>query len=140
MLRWIRVLRVWDATRWATLLASAALIAVPGACSRSHASAQSETAPPLASGKAGAPGPSAESGSGKPFGAPCVGDAECAGGACFHKHVHDMHGAAEAGHEHKSDNDAVQADGYCSIRCTDDTDCPVPPTAGKCGGRGLCKQ
>ena len=130
-------------TRVEEFLALLLVLAFPAAgCSRSHASAKPETEPAaLVAGKDAAA--TTASGTGKPFGAPCVADGECAAGACFHKHVHDLHGAAEAGHEHrveKGENDAVQADGYCSLRCSDDGDCPVPPTAGRCGGRGMCKQ
>jgi hypothetical protein len=74
--------------------------------------------------------------SAKPFGAPCVGDAECAGGVCFHKRLK----GPDAGKERRGSNDAVEPGGYCSLRCNDDADCPVPPTRGKCGARGMCKR
>ncbi len=85
-----------------------------------------------------------EAGPPRPFGAPCVTDAECAAGACFHRHAH---GATDAGHDRRGKSegsegtaDPVEADGYCSIRCSDDGECPVPPTSGRCGGRGMCKK
>jgi hypothetical protein len=116
------------------------MLALAG-CSRSNAASRTDTeSSPLAAADAAQRPSTPEAGTGKPFGASCTTDAECAARACFHKHVHDVHGAAEAGHEHQGANDAVQEDGYCSIRCSDDGDCPVPPTAGHCGGRGMCKR
>jgi hypothetical protein len=116
------------------------MLALAG-CSRSNAASRTESSPLAAADAAQRPPtPAQDAGTGKPFGASCTSDEECAARACFHKHVHDVHGTAEAGHEHKGADDAVQADGYCSIRCSDDGDCPVPPTAGHCGGRGMCKR
>jgi hypothetical protein len=113
-------------------------------CSRSHAASRDDSEPSALAAADGAAraqeGGGGGGGAGRPFGAPCVTDAECAAGACFHKHVHDSHGAADGGHEHKIANEPVDADGYCSLRCSDDGDCPVPPTAGRCGGRGMCKK
>jgi hypothetical protein len=73
---------------------------------------------------------------GKPFGAFCTDDAECSGGVCFHKRVK----GPGAGRERRDSGEAVEHDGYCSLRCSDDADCPVPPTRGKCGARGMCKR
>ena len=73
----------------------------------------------------------------KSFGEPCVLDAECAGAACFHKRVKGEHAARES---RDAGEEAVERDGYCSIRCRDDAECPVPPTRGKCGARGMCKR
>jgi hypothetical protein len=72
--------------------------------------------------------PQAGAATGKSFGEHCVEDSECQGGVCFHKRI-----------KSRSD-DAVEHDGYCSMRCDEDSDCPVPPTKGKCGKRGMCKR
>ena len=56
--------------------------------------------------------------SGRPFGAPCAKDADCASKVC-------SNGKKGA---------------YCSIHCASDADCPSPPTAGACNGRGFCKK
>ena len=72
------------------------------------------------------------------FGGACVEDAECAGGVCFHKRVHEP--GRDAGHERRGENGPVERDGYCSMRCNDDVDCPVPLTRGRCGARGMCKR
>ncbi|HEY2516108.1 MAG TPA: hypothetical protein VGI39_34790, partial [Polyangiaceae bacterium] len=74
----------------------------------------------------------------KPFGAPCVADGECAGGVCFHKRIHEK--GADAGREQRGQDGPVEYDGYCSLRCNDDEGCPVPPTRGRCGARGMCKR
>ncbi len=72
-----------------------------------------------------------------PFGAPCVADADCATGVCFHKRLK----VPGIGRETRDGGDGpVEREGYCSIRCRDDGDCPVPPTKGKCGARGMCKR
>jgi hypothetical protein len=72
----------------------------------------------------------------KPFGVPCVEDAECAGGVCFHKRIK----GADAGPERRDVHpEAEEHDGFCSMHCDSDTDCPTPPTRGKCGARGMCK-
>jgi len=63
-----------------------------------------------------------------PFGGACTTANDCADGRCFHKHV--------AG----SDAGAVEAQGYCTLPCESDGDCPAPPTRGKCGGRRMCKR
>jgi hypothetical protein len=55
---------------------------------------------------------------------------------CFHKRLK----GPDAGKERRGSDDAVEHDGYCSIRCNDDADCPVPPTKGRCGARGMCKR
>jgi hypothetical protein len=80
---------------------------------------------------------SASAASGKTFGSACVEDAECAGAICFHKRL--KTGQA-LGPEHRGGNDPVEHDGYCSMRCDDDGQCPVPPTSGRCGARGMCKR
>ncbi len=74
--------------------------------------------------------------SAKAFGAFCVDDAECAGGVCFHKRLK----TAESGPERRGGGDAVEHDGYCSMRCAADADCPTPPSNGRCGARGMCKR
>ncbi len=106
-------------------------------CSRRAPSLRESSA--LASASAAIPAfaaPDASVVSGKAFGAACVGDSECAEGVCFHKRIK----APDAGKERRGANEAVQHDGYCSLRCTDDADCPVPPTKGRCGARGMCKK
>jgi hypothetical protein len=128
-----------------------AALALAG-CSRGDATPQRSSAPaPSAPGitapgqaasanvtlaVAPAAGGSLDAAAGKPFGAPCVGDAECAGAVCFHKRIK----GPDAGKEHRGGNDPVEHDGYCSLRCSDDADCPVPPTKGRCGARGMCKR
>src|SRR5580658_1344647 len=71
-----------------------------------------------------AAGPDAATG--KPFGAYCVADSEGAGGVCFHKRLK----VPDAGKERRGADDPVEHDGYCSLRCNDDADCPVPLTKG----------
>ncbi len=73
----------------------------------------------------------------KAFGAPCVVDAECGGSVCFHRRVKGAHAAHET---RDAAGEVVERDGYCSIRCSDDAECPVPPTRGRCGARGMCKR
>jgi hypothetical protein len=91
-------------------------------------------------GDAGAPSTSAPAASAavalKPFGEPCVDDSECGGQVCFHKRLK----APDAGPEHRGSRDAVEHDGYCSLHCEDDSQCPVPMTGGRCGARGMCKR
>jgi hypothetical protein len=65
-----------------------------------------------------------------------VSDAECADRVCFHKRIK----GPNSGKESRSNDDPVEHDGYCSIRCSDDADCPVPLTRGRCGARGMCKR
>jgi hypothetical protein len=120
----------------AALVAIAAIVASVAvvACSRGRtptAEPAAAAAEPLSS----APGADA-SGAGKPFGSPCLGDVECSGGVCFHKRVK----GPDAGHERRGADEAVEHDGYCSMRCDDDSQCPVPPTKGRCGARGMCKR
>jgi hypothetical protein len=96
---------------------------------------------PPAPSAASTVGPSALPGqmgadAGRPFGAFCTDDAECSGGVCFHKRVK----GPDAGRERRDSGEAVEREGYCSLRCNDDADCPVPPTRGKCGARGMCKR
>lgn len=79
----------------------------------------------------------------KPFGAACTADADCAAKVCFRKRAHpdgERGHASDAGHERRGADDPVEKDGYCSMKCDDDDDCPVPLTKGKCGGRGMCKR
>jgi hypothetical protein len=87
--------------------------------------------PSLPSSLAATPPPSA-----KAFGAYCVEDTECASAVCFHKRLK----TGNSGPEHRGANDPVEHDGYCSILCNSDADCPVPPTNGRCGARGMCKR
>jgi hypothetical protein len=110
------------------------------ACSRAPAAvdapkpavAQAET-PPDAHDAADA----ADAASGKPFGAVCTQDAECAQRVCFHKRIK----GADSGPERRDVRpEAEEHEGYCSIRCTTDADCPTPLTRGKCGARGMCKR
>jgi hypothetical protein len=57
---------------------------------------------------------------GKPFGAVCTANAQCASDVCF--------------------IGGMQS--FCSFRCTPATaakDCPVPPTSGVCNNQGYCK-
>ncbi len=57
-------------------------------------------------------------GKGKSFGVPCDSDGECASGAC----------------------NKGKKRTFCSIRCSSDSQCPTPPTAGACNDRGYCKK
>jgi hypothetical protein len=57
---------------------------------------------------------------GKPFGAACTVDGDCATGHCF------VGGMMS----------------FCTMPCTaatQATDCPVPPTSGTCNMKGYCK-
>jgi hypothetical protein len=82
--------------------------------------------------------PSAAPDSGaKVFGEPCVSDAECTGGVCFHKR---LKGPGSGRETRDAGAEPVEHGGYCSMRCDQDTDCPVPPTRGRCGARGMCKR
>jgi hypothetical protein len=106
-------------------------------CSRGTASTLEATALASAAVASPAVGPTGDAAATrKPFGEHCVEDAECAGGVCFHKRLK----GPDAGHERRGANEAVERDGYCSMKCEDDGDCPVPPTKGKCGARGMCKR
>ncbi len=115
-----------------------ALLGLVG-CSRGQPGALESTAQ-AAQPASAAPAPSSggrtDAGAGKPFGAACVEDSECAGTVCFHKRLK----TADAGKERRGADDAVEHEGYCSIRCNEDADCPVPPTKGRCGARGMCKR
>ncbi len=74
---------------------------------------------------------------GKAFGEACVTDQECAGAVCFHKRLK----GPDAGRETRDAGaEPVEHDGYCSMSCNTDADCPVPPTRGRCGARGMCKR
>jgi hypothetical protein len=81
-------------------------------------------------------GPAADAGGKKAFGGFCTDDADCTSNVCFHKRLK----TPDAGKERRGGNDAVEHDGFCSMKCDDDGDCPVPPTKGKCGARGMCKR
>jgi hypothetical protein len=101
-----------------SVLCAAFLVTVI-ACSRSNAS----SAAPDATASAG----SALDVGNEMFGEPCVSDSECAGGVCFRKRIR------------VGDADTSAHDGYCSMPCDADTDCPVLLTSGRCG-RGRCKR
>jgi hypothetical protein len=74
---------------------------------------------------------------GKAFGDPCTADAECASAVCFHKRIK----GPDAGRETRAGgSEPLEHDGYCSMGCNDDRDCPAPPTRGRCGARGMCKR
>jgi hypothetical protein len=61
---------------------------------------------------------SADSGAGGNFGDVCAKDADCKSKACF-----------------------IGGQGnYCSILCTTNAQCPVPPTSGVCNPKGYCKK
>jgi hypothetical protein len=114
-----------------TLLAGMVLLP---ACSRSGAQAERSDAVAPATIEAATTAVIAGQ---KAFGAPCVVDAECAGAVCFHKRARGEPAARET---RDAGDEAVEHDGYCSLRCRDDAECPVPPTRGKCGARGMCKR
>jgi molybdate transport system substrate-binding protein len=78
----------------------------------------------------------ADAAAAKPFGAFCTSDAECAGGVCFHKRLAER---AEGRESRDAGQEALEDTGFCSMRCTEDRDCPTPPTSGHCGARGMCK-
>jgi hypothetical protein len=101
-----------------------------------ESSALASAATPASAAPSPAPSARPDASAGRPFGSPCVDDAECSGGVCFHKRIK----GPDAGHERRGANEAVEHDGYCSLRCNDDAECPVPPTKGKCGARGMCKR
>lgn len=64
---------------------------------------------------------SVDGGTNLPFGDPCTADGNCASNVCF------MGGMGS----------------YCSLHCmvaTQATDCPSPPTSGRCNGMGYCKK
>ena len=110
-------------------------------CSRGNAATLETSALASAAASASAkpapvPSASIDASSGKPFGAPCFVDTECAAAVCFHKRIK----GPDAGPERRGASEAVEHEGYCSIRCNDDADCPVPPTKGRCGARGMCKR
>jgi hypothetical protein len=107
------------------------------ACSKGNAATLEPSALASAAVSASpAPKPMPDASAGKPFGAPCVADSECAGAVCFHKRLK----GPDAGKERRGADEAVEHDGYCSLKCNDDADCPVPPTKGRCGARGMCKR
>jgi hypothetical protein len=105
---------------------------LPFGCSRAHGTSVDGGSPsPPGSTAAATPSTSA-----KAFGAYCVEDTECASAVCFHKRLK----TGNQGPEHRGANDAVERDGFCSMSCNSDADCPVPPTNGRCGARGMCKR
>ena len=118
------------AMRLSFVAALAALLA----CSRSPAAAVDggATSTGLAAPTAAPSAPP----SGKTFGEYCVEDRECASTLCFHKRLKTGNQAPER----RDADDAVEHDGYCSMSCNSDADCPVPPTKGRCGARGMCKR
>jgi hypothetical protein len=118
---------------WNAALAIGLALGV-AACSRSQAATRQE--PPTTSAPTPLGATSAAADAGKPFGAFCVTDSECSGAVCFHKRLK----TPDAGRERRGADDPVEHDGYCSLRCNDDKDCPVPPSSGKCGARGMCKR
>lgn len=110
-------------------------------CSRSHAAEAGQPSPTNSAATGASPVPSASSASPTPagpkaFGVACVDDSECQGGVCFHKRLK----TARSSPERRGADDPVEHDGYCSIRCDDDSQCPVPLTKGRCGARGMCKR
>jgi hypothetical protein len=111
----------------------AAAVLSLAACSRSEAAPAASTTASSAATTATAVSSSAGL---KAFGSSCVDDAECRDAVCFHKRLK----TGQSGPEHRGGNDAVEHDGYCSIRCDDDAQCPVPPSSGRCGARGMCKR
>jgi molybdate transport system substrate-binding protein len=82
------------------------------------------------------PEPTVDAGAGKPFGVFCASDAECAGGICFHKRLAERATGPESRDAGRED---LEDTGFCSMRCSEDRDCPTPPTSGRCGARGMCK-
>ena len=77
----------------------------------------SDSGTDAASGTDSAP----DGGTNRPFGDPCTADGNCASNVCF----------------------AGGMGSYCSLHCTiatQATDCPSPPTTGKCNGMGYCKK
>ena len=75
-------------------------------------------------------------GAARTFGAFCVEDGDCGSAVCFHKRLK----TAASGPERRGGGDALEHDGYCSMRCETDVDCPSPPSSGRCGARGMCKR
>ena len=124
--------------RWPARTAFAALallLAFVGACAHDKPTPVDDARAPVAIPSA-PPAPSGGAAPAKAFGAFCVDDGECAGGVCFHKRLK----TAESGAERRGGGDAVEHDGYCSMRCATDADCPTPPSNGRCGARGMCKR
>ena len=117
--------------------ASAALASAAAAPSGGAIAAEGTSASPAPVAAASTAPLDASAAGAKAFGAACVADAECAGGVCFHKRIK----GPDAGKERRgAHSEAEEHDGYCSLRCDKDADCPVPPTRGKCGARGMCKR
>jgi hypothetical protein len=116
--------------RW--LLATLTL-PVLAACTRDRSTTERPATTPAPAASTTA---SASAAGTKGFGEPCVEDGECAAAVCFHKRLK----TAQSGPERRGGDDAVEHDGYCSLRCSGDGDCPVPPSSGRCGARGMCKR
>jgi hypothetical protein len=114
---------------------AALVLLATGACSREKA-APADAATAAVAVASATPGASASAGGAKAFGAFCVEDSECAGAVCFHKRLK----TAASGPERRGGGDAVEHDGYCSMSCNTDADCPSPPSNGRCGARGMCKR
>jgi hypothetical protein len=116
-------------TTKAFLLGALALLG----CSRSQSPAADGSAPTASPAISPAIGSAV---AGKSFGEHCLEDGECAAAVCFHKRLK----SANAAPERRGASDPVERDGYCSMSCKSDEDCPVPPTSGRCGARGMCKR
>jgi hypothetical protein len=111
------------------------LVAVaPAGCSR--ASTAPDVRPVASTTPATAPA-SASAATGGTFGAFCVDNSACASGVCFHKRVK---GANPTPERRGAKDEVVEHDGYCSMHCNADSDCPTPPSSGRCGARGMCKR
>jgi hypothetical protein len=120
-----------DHRRMRAALAALALL-VTAACSRDKP-APAEAVKPAA---VATPAVASSSGAGGAFGAFCVDDGACASSVCFHKRLK----TEASGPERRGGGDALEHDGYCSMRCDTDADCPSPPSSGRCGARGMCKR
>ena len=127
---------------WRMLIVAVAAVVATGCSRRADVGGSSASASVAATSAATNAAPRLASAvaaerAGESFGAPCVVADECAGGVCFHKRIK----GPDSGAERRGDRgEAVEHDGYCSMRCDDDSECPVPPTKGKCGARGMCKR
>ena len=124
--------RSWPAQ---SAFAALALLTFVGACTRDKPAPVDDARAVVATASA-TPAPSGSAASAKAFGAFCVDDGECADGVCFHKRLK----TAASGPERRGGGEAVEHDGYCSMRCAKDADCPTPPSSGRCGARGMCKR
>jgi hypothetical protein len=117
------------------MVVAALVLVVLGACTREKPTPAEGAKAAVATASATASA-SASVGGAKAFGTFCVEDSECGGAVCFHKRVK----TAESGPERRGGGDAVEHDGYCSMRCNADSDCPTAPSNGRCGARGMCKR